>query len=102
MIGSTARATVIGPTRLVSICARTCSVVSSSKKPARKLPALLSSTSIPPKQSTVAAGGHDVVAGSQGRTRELDAHATTGAGDEPGLRHGLEGRSAHGAERGAV
>ena len=42
----------------------------------------------------VAAGGHDVVAGSQGRAGELDAHAATGAGDEPSLRHGLHGRSA--------
>ena len=50
----------------------------------------------------VAAGGHDVVAGGQGRAGELDAHAATGAGDEPGLRHGLDGRSAHGSEGGAV
>jgi hypothetical protein len=52
--GSTARLTVIGPKRLVSICERTCSVVSSSKKPARKLPALLTSTSKRPKRSTAA------------------------------------------------
>src|SRR3954464_10320261 len=55
MTGSTARVTVMGPKRLVSIWARTCSVVISSKKPATKLPALLSSTSMRPKRSSAAA-----------------------------------------------
>ena len=50
----------------------------------------------------VAAGGHDVVTGGQGRAGELDAHAATGAGDKPSLRHGLDGRSALGPEGGAV
>ena len=50
----------------------------------------------------VAAGGHDVVAGGQGRAGELDAHAAAGAGNEPGLCHGLDGRSAHGLEGGAA
>ncbi len=62
--GSTARVTVIGPNRLVSSCARTCSVVSSSKKPARKLPALLTSTSIRPKRSTAAAAASSALCGS--------------------------------------
>jgi hypothetical protein len=62
--GSTARVTVIGPNRLVSSCARTCSVVSSSKKPARKLPALLSSTSMRPKRSTAAAAASSALWGS--------------------------------------
>ena len=48
--GSTARVTFIGPNRLVSICARTCSGVISSKKPAKKLPALLTSTSMRPNR----------------------------------------------------
>src|SRR4051812_7673559 len=64
MTGSTARVTVIGPKRLVSICARTCSVVSSSKKPARKLPALLSSTSMRPKRSSAAAAASWALCGS--------------------------------------
>src|SRR3954471_7691904 len=55
MTGSTARVTVIGPKRVVSICERTCSVVSSSKKPATKLPALLSNTSMRPNRSTAPA-----------------------------------------------
>ena len=50
----------------------------------------------------VAAGGHDVVPGGQGRAGELHAHAATGAGDKPSLCHGLDGRSAHGPQRGAV
>ena len=62
--GSTARVTVIGPNRLVSICERTCSVVSSSKKPARKLPALLSSTSMRPKRSTATATASSALWGS--------------------------------------
>src|SRR3954453_7539182 len=64
MTRSTARVTVIGPKRLVSICERTCSVVSSSKKPARKLPALLSSTSMAPKRSSAAAAAAPAVCGS--------------------------------------
>src|SRR3954463_7870656 len=64
MTGRTARVTVIGPNRLVSICERTCSVVSSSKKPARKLPALLSSTSMRPKRSTAAATASSALWGS--------------------------------------
>src|SRR3954447_22050034 len=62
--GSTARVTVIGPNRLVSICARSCSVVSSSKKPARKLPALLSRTSMRPKRSRAAAAAFSALWGS--------------------------------------
>src|SRR3954467_2274560 len=62
--GSTARVTVIGPNRLVSICARTCSVVSSSKKPAKKLPALLTRTSRRPKRSAAAAAAFSALCGS--------------------------------------
>src|SRR3954454_15653951 len=62
--GRTARVTVIGPKRLVSIWERTCSVVISSKKPARKLPALLSSTSMPPKRSVAAAAASSALWGS--------------------------------------
>src|SRR4051812_25689433 len=62
--GSTARVTVIGPKRLVSICERTCSVVSSSKKPATKLPALLSSTSMRANRSIAAAAASSALWGS--------------------------------------
>ena len=53
--GSAARATFIGPNSSVSTWSRTCSVLSSSKKPAWKFPALLTSTSMRPKRSTAAA-----------------------------------------------
>src|SRR5205823_2246117 len=43
----------------------------------------------------IAAGGHDVVAGGQRGLGEVDAHAASGAGDEPGL---LEG---HGCQQSA-
>jgi hypothetical protein len=55
MTGSTARVTVIGPKRLVSIWLRTCCGESSSKKPPKKLPALLTSTSMRPNRATAAA-----------------------------------------------
>src|SRR3954453_4434017 len=64
MAGSTARVTVIGPKRLVSIWERICSVVSSSKKPARKLAALLSRTSMRPKRSSAAAAAASAWCGS--------------------------------------
>ena len=54
MTGSTARVRLIGPNNVVSICARNASGLSSSKKPALKLPALLVSTSIRPNRSTAA------------------------------------------------
>ena len=57
MTGSTARVTFIGPKRFVSIWRSICSGVSSSKKPAKKLPALLTSTSMPPNRSTAADRG---------------------------------------------
>ena len=52
MIGRVARVTLIGPKKVVSIWARNSSGVSSSKNPALKLPALLTSTSIRPNRST--------------------------------------------------
>ena len=119
MTGRAARVTLTGPNRVVSICARNSSGVSSSKNPALKLPALLTSTSIRPNRSTarldgglgaggvgdvksyddevvvcsehggdllgVAAGGDDGVTGSQGGLGDIDAHAATGAGDEPDI-----------------
>src|SRR4051794_38360251 len=54
MTGRTARVTFIGPMRLVGSCRSICSGVSSSEKPAEKLAALLTSTSMPPKRSTAA------------------------------------------------
>ena len=54
MTGSAARVTLTGPNRVVSIWARNSSGVSSSKKPALKLPALLTSTSSRPNRSTAA------------------------------------------------
>jgi hypothetical protein len=53
--GSTARVTFIGPMRLVASWRSICSGVSSSKKPASKLAALLTSTSMRPKRSTAPA-----------------------------------------------
>jgi hypothetical protein len=38
-----------------------------------------------PHALEVAAGGDDVVAGSQGSPGEVNAHAATGAGDQPGV-----------------
>ena len=52
MIGRVARVTLTGPKKVVSIWARNSSGVSSSKNPALKLPALLTSTSIRPNRST--------------------------------------------------
>jgi hypothetical protein len=55
MIGSVERVTLTGPKKVVSIWARNSSGVSSSKNPALKLPALLTSTSIRPNRSIAAA-----------------------------------------------
>ena len=54
IMGSTARVTLSGPNRFVSTCARKSSAVISSKNPAKKLPALLTSTSMRPNRSTAA------------------------------------------------
>src|SRR5215207_2918669 len=54
MTGRTARVTFMGPMRLTVSWRSICSGVSSSKKPASKLAALLTSTSMPPKRSTAA------------------------------------------------
>jgi hypothetical protein len=64
MTGSTARVTVIGPNRLVSIWLRTCCGESSSKKPPKKLPALLTSTSMRPNRSTAAATARSALCAS--------------------------------------
>ena len=53
--GRAARVTLTGPNRVVSIWERNASVVISSKNPAWKLPALLTSTSRRPNRSTVLA-----------------------------------------------
>src|SRR3954447_16262904 len=53
--GRAARVTLTGPNRVVSIWERNASGVISSKKPAWKLPALLTNTSSRPNPSTVAA-----------------------------------------------
>ena len=62
--GSAAPVTLTGPKKVVSICARNSSGLSSSKKPALKLPALLTSTSIRPNRSTAAATADSPSAGS--------------------------------------
>src|SRR5215211_5155689 len=62
--GSAARVTLIGPKKVVSICARNSSGLSSSKNPALKLPALLTSTSIRPNRSTAAATAASASVGS--------------------------------------
>src|SRR5215207_6964628 len=54
MTGRTARVTFMGPMRLTVSWRSICSGVSSSKKPASKLAALLTNTSMPPKRSTAA------------------------------------------------
>jgi hypothetical protein len=64
MIGRVARVTLTGPNRVVSICARNSSGVSSSKNPALKLPALLTSTSIRPNRSMLAWTAAEELAGS--------------------------------------
>ena len=73
--GSAARVTLTGPNRVVSICARNSSELSSSKKPALKLPALLTSTSIRPNWSTAAATADSASAGSV--TSSLTAKRST-------------------------
>ena len=55
MTGRTARVTSSGPKKFVSSCARTSASGISSKVPAMKFPALLTSTSIRPNRSTAAA-----------------------------------------------
>jgi hypothetical protein len=62
--GSTARVTVIGPNMLVSIWRRTCCGESSSKKPPKKLPALLASTSMRPNRATAAAKARSALCAS--------------------------------------
>ena len=62
--GSAARVTLTGPNRVVSICERNASGVISSKNPAWKLPALLTSTSSRPNRSTAAATAAFAAAGS--------------------------------------
>jgi hypothetical protein len=62
--GRVARVTLTGPNRVVSIWARNSSGVSSSKNPALKFPALLTSTSIRPNRSTPAWTAASALAGS--------------------------------------
>ena len=64
MTGSTARVTLSGPNRFVSTWARKSSGVISSKNPAKKLPALLTSTSMRPNRSTAACTAACALAGS--------------------------------------
>src|SRR5215217_4518834 len=73
--GSAARVTLTGPKNVVSICARNSSGLSSSKKPALKLPALLTSTSTRPNLSTTAATAASASAGSV--TSSLTAKRST-------------------------
>ena len=54
MTGRTARVTFSGPKKFVSICARNCSGLISSKYPAWKFPALLTRTSMRPNRSIAA------------------------------------------------
>jgi hypothetical protein len=67
--------TLTGPKKVVSIWARNSSGLSSSKKPALKLPALLTSTSIRPNRSTAAAMAASPSAGSV--TSSLTAKRST-------------------------
>ena len=62
--------TFIGPNRVVSICARKSAGLISSKNPAKKLPALLTSTSIRPNRSAAALTAASASVGS--RDVELD------------------------------
>ena len=62
--GRAARVTLTGPNRVVSICARNSSGLISSKNPALKLPALLTSTSIRPNRSTATWTAASASAGS--------------------------------------
>src|SRR5712691_5158641 len=64
MTGSAARATLTGPNRVVSICARKSWGLISSKNPALKLPALLTSTSRRPTRPIVAFTAASASAGS--------------------------------------